>query len=195
MTQNPSFRKSALQFLIITVWSILVSGICLYCSGRYRNHPQPALLTTDTATSVDTHSYVEPLPVDSTLLRHQVVRLPVVAALDPPVSADTTSADTADPSPVPFANAREPPLPDSASVIIPITQKKYTAPDYTAYVSGYHPRLDSLLIHRRTLTVTNTVTAPVKARRWNVGLQVGYGITPKGFQPYLGVGVSFNLFK
>ena len=31
--------------------------------------------------------------------------------------------------------------------------------------------------------------------RWGVGAQAGYGITPAGFQPYLGVGVSFNLFS
>ena len=37
-------------------------------------------------------------------------------------------------------------------------------------------------------------TTKQKSSRWNVGIQGGVGITPKGVQPYIGVGVSYRLF-
>ena len=66
---------------------------------------------------------------------------------------------------------------------------------YRAWVSGYRPRLDSLLIFPRTVyrTVTNDIyhTIKSKKKRWGMGLQAGYGY-PGGF--YVGAGVSYNLF-
>ncbi|WP_270575691.1 DUF6808 domain-containing protein [Bacteroides cellulosilyticus] len=66
---------------------------------------------------------------------------------------------------------------------------------YRAWVSGYRPRLDSLLIFPRTVyrTVTNDIyhTIKSKKKRWGLGLQAGYGY-PGGF--YVGAGVSYNLF-
>ena len=29
-------------------------------------------------------------------------------------------------------------------------------------------------------------------KHWTIGLQAGIGLTPKGVQPYIGVGVSYN---
>lgn len=77
------------------------------------------------------------------------------------------------------------------TVFIPMSQKTYEGDGYTAYVSGYNQSLDSIKIRERI--VTNTVVK--KRSRWNIGLSAGYGITPKGFQPYVGVGVTWNLFK
>lgn len=76
-------------------------------------------------------------------------------------------------------------------VVIPITQKVYKDSDYTAYVSGYKPTLDSIYVRHKV----TTITIKQKARRWNVGVSAGYGMTPKGFQPYVGIGVTFNLLK
>lgn len=69
---------------------------------------------------------------------------------------------------------------------------------YRAWVSGYRPRLDSLMVFPKTVyqTVTNDIYYPVmvksKPKRWGLGLQAGYGY-PGGF--YLGGGVSYNLFQ
>ena len=64
-----------------------------------------------------------------------------------------------------------------------------------AWVSGYRPRLDSLMVFPRTVyrTVTNDIyhTIVPKKKRWGFGLQAGYGY-PGGF--YVGGGVSYNLF-
>lgn len=66
---------------------------------------------------------------------------------------------------------------------------------YRAWVSGYRPKLDSLMIFPRTVyrTVTNDIyhTITPKKKRWGLGLQVGYGY-PGGL--YLGVGMSYNLW-
>lgn len=67
---------------------------------------------------------------------------------------------------------------------------------YRAWVSGYRPRLDSLLIFPKTVyqTVTNDVyhTIASKKKRWGLGLQAGYGY-PGGV--YAGVGISYSFFQ
>ncbi len=80
---------------------------------------------------------------------------------------------------------------DSLSISLPITQKVYRDSTYTAYVSGFDARLDSIQVYSKVITVTKRQKPP----RFNIGLQAGYGITPKGMQPYIGVGVTWNLFS
>lgn len=67
---------------------------------------------------------------------------------------------------------------------------------YRAWVSGYHPRLDSIEVYPKTVyqTVTNDIyhTIKPKKKRWGIGLQAGYGY-PSGF--YFGGGVSYNLWQ
>lgn len=85
--------------------------------------------------------------------------------------------------------------PDSVDVLVPITQKVYEDSTYRAYVSGYNATLDSIYVFRRTEYITNNVVVKTKPKRFSVGVQAGYGITPRGFQPYIGIGVSVNLFS
>lgn len=67
---------------------------------------------------------------------------------------------------------------------------------YRAWVSGYRPRLDSLMVFPKTVyqTVTNDIyhTIVPRKKRWGLGLQAGYGY-PGGF--YVGAGISYNLFQ
>lgn len=85
--------------------------------------------------------------------------------------------------------------PDSAEVIIPITQKKYEGKEYTAWVSGYEARLDSINILRRTDIVTKTLYVDKKRRRWECVTGVGVGVNRKGeVQPMLGVTFGYRLF-
>jgi hypothetical protein len=67
---------------------------------------------------------------------------------------------------------------------------------YRAWVSGYRPKLDSLMVFPKTVyqTVTNDIyhTIVLKKKRWGLGLQAGYGY-PSGI--YAGVGISYNLFQ
>ena len=82
---------------------------------------------------------------------------------------------------------------DSAEVELPITERTYLDEEYKAVVEGYNPILKSIEVYPRTAYITTTETIKER-KRWGVsiGIQGGYGITPKGYQPYAGVGVSFG---
>ena len=77
------------------------------------------------------------------------------------------------------------------TIPIPITQKTYKGTNYTAYVSGFHQSLDSIEVRERV--ITNTIVK--KRSRWNVGISAGYGINKNGLTPFIGIGVTYNLFK
>lgn len=73
-------------------------------------------------------------------------------------------------------------------VEVPRRQHQYEGEGYRAWVSGFRPSLDSIVIERQVLL------PQAKPRRWSVGLQAGIGATPRGIQPYIGVGISFKLY-
>ncbi|MCX4263090.1 MAG: hypothetical protein OSJ37_00035 [Muribaculaceae bacterium] len=79
---------------------------------------------------------------------------------------------------------------DSVEVHVPLTQTVYRGDAYRAVLSGHMAVLDTIEIFQQhsTLVCTKTVR-----RRVSIGLQGGYGLTPKGFQPYIGVGVSVRI--
>lgn len=68
------------------------------------------------------------------------------------------------------------------------------------YASGIMPAIDSVR-HYRTAEI-RTITLPpaevTRRTRWGIGVQAGYGVTLSSGQikaaPYIGVGVSYNLF-
>lgn len=78
---------------------------------------------------------------------------------------------------------------DTVTVPLPIEQQVYGGTGWRAVISGYRPWLDTLMIDRQQLT--RTIKEPPS--RWSIGLQAGYGLTPRGFQPYIGAGVTFRL--
>ena len=81
---------------------------------------------------------------------------------------------------------------DTLLVYLPRTQLKYEDEDYAAWVSGIQPNLDSINIYRQKEIITVTKT---KKARWSLGIQSGVGYTAGGFQPYIGVGISYNLLS
>lgn len=117
-------------------------------------------------TVTDTVVYFHPEAKDSVVVRYVTARLS--AERDIAVAPDTNVTTT-----------------DTVRVQIPITQKHYTDSLYTAWVSGYDARIDSIRIFTPTVTVTKW-----KKHRWGVGIQAGYGTQGA----YLGVGISYNVF-
>ena len=74
-----------------------------------------------------------------------------------------------------------------------ITYKDST---YTAVVGGIEPYLKSIEIYPKTIYVNNNTTTTIKVRsRFGLGVQAGYGYGRNGLQPYLGVGVQYNLIQ
>ena len=82
--------------------------------------------------------------------------------------------------------------------LVPKEQKVYSDSNYTAWVSGISPKLDSIAVYPRTITITNdiyhTITQYKSPRRLGIGIMVGYGIGKTGLSPYLGVGVSYRIY-
>ena len=83
---------------------------------------------------------------------------------------------------------------DTVFVEIPISQKVYEDSLYRAWVSGYKASLDSIYVFPRH--TVETVYVPGKdRRRWGIGLQIGIGTDLKGWSPYVGIGVSYDLLR
>ena len=87
-------------------------------------------------------------------------------------------------------------IPDSIDVPVPIMQKRYDDSLYTAWVSGYHPALDSISLHLPEVATTITQTIIKPSPRLSFGIQGGAGLGIFSRQPdiYLGVGVQLRLW-
>lgn len=168
-----SFFGGAVTTLLVVTGAALIFKNC--------GSTPPQVITEETTTvEVDTiPQFIDaPIPKDSTVLRYVAVKVPVYDTI-PTFAADTLKTDT-------------------ATVRIPISQKVYEDTTYKAWVSGYMPSLDSIRIYRPTTTITHTVTNTeirYKAKRWGLGVQVGMGMTPNRVEPYVGIGVTYNIFS
>lgn len=117
-------------------------------------------------TIVDTIKVVKPIAVDSVITHYKWVNVERVK--------DTTIVNEV--SEVVF---------DTIRIRLPIESKHYMAESYDAWVSGYEPSLDSIKVYQREVKP--------KQSRWSIGLQGGVGMTPRGVQPYVGIGVAYKL--
>ena len=86
--------------------------------------------------------------------------------------------------------------PDSIEIALPVDQKRYDDSLYTAWVSGFRPNLDSILIHQREITTTVTKTIVKSAPRLSVGIQAGagYGIINRQPDIYIGIGAQWRIW-
>lgn len=122
---------------------------------------------------IDTIPYYQPVPKDSLVVRYETHKLPVAVAED-----------------------EDDERPDTVDVWIPITQKTYADSTYTAWVSGYNPRLDSIQVYPRTevLTITERIREKERQKRWGISIGAGATLNTKGdVQPGLFIGVSYTL--
>ena len=169
----------AYAFSLLT--AALILGITLWRESQHKaereEYPDTVRVT---IVRHDTVRIAPVAPRDSIIIRYVRVRLPA----DTLVHRDTVCLTQA----------------DSTELTLPITQKRYEDSLYTAYVSGYMPSLDSIRLYRtrETTILTHTVREQSAPRRWGIGLQVGYGLTLSSeprLRPYVGIGVSYNLFN
>lgn len=192
---------------LVLFLAVFVASLCLNVHHYIGGTAEPYRDTIKT-TFVDTIPYYKPVPKEEKPLGNITAKLPVsVPKLPESVQKFPESDKKLQDSvqnfgkSVPedhFEDMGEKVTPDSAEVIVPITQTVYEDSTYTAYVSGYRASLDSLIFRmpREVTTITNTHYQ--KPKRWSIGIQVGYGMTLKGtpqFAPYVGIGVSYNLFS
>lgn len=89
---------------------------------------------------------------------------------------------------------------DTVFIGLPREQRHYEESNYSAWVSGYNPQLDSLQIYPEHQIITTTITPrKPKQKHFGIGIQTGYGFTINGNQlqpsPYIGVGLSWNIIS
>ena len=83
---------------------------------------------------------------------------------------------------------------DSAIMELPIIQRHYADSTYEAWISGpIDPRLDSLQVFAPTTIITKQEWKPPK--KWHIGPTIGYGYTSHGFEPYIGVCITYSILS
>lgn len=195
-------KKELWNVFVYVLIGVLLCLNVFQCSRSQQGYLPPGSYT-DTLTVYDTVRVEIPAPKDEKPLGSVTAKLPVSVPkqsenerkLQETVQMLRDSlANYGKTVPDHFEELSEKVTPDSVSVEIPITQKVYETDRYRAVVSGYKPSLDDIYIYQPT----QIVQVKSKPKRWGVGIQVGYGVTLKQtpqFSPYVGVGVSYNLFQ
>lgn len=84
---------------------------------------------------------------------------------------------------------------DSVDVKIPIELKQFNDTLSNTVISfdirGFQCEVDKLYVKN----LKTSVIKENKAKRIGLGIQLGMGATKEGFSPYIGVGISYNLFS
>lgn len=173
--------------IVLVIVACMAAGAYLHkCqSPSGDNIPGREDCVVDTVKVYDTIPYIEPAPVHSQQTGYKQVTIPT-SYIDrelenlPDIRADTAGLTSAD---------VEATVPDSLTLQLPITQNVYEGEDYKAYVSGVYPSLDSLFVYPQREIVT--IKKPPK--RWHIGPTVGFGYTPHGFEPFIGISLTYSI--
>lgn len=195
--------KDYLKILCVVV-IILFAGAYLYkCQSPRSALPDRAECETDTLKVYDTIPYQEPAPKSQLATGTRTYTLPTYyfigmsARWEPRQCShsDSVCVDSIITAHYGTGAGGEPRCSgDSAIVELPIIQRHYADSTYEAWVSGpVDPRLDSLRVFAQTTFITKREWKPPK--HWHIGVTAGYGYGPKGFQPYIGVGVTYSIFS
>lgn len=181
--------KARHYVLMAIAW--LVAAIGGYYMGRAWSERPPGAIKETRETIIDTIRYHAQEPQSETTLGTEHYTLPTRftgggAGCEPRQREERDSAGIAP------GTADE--GSDSVTIELPLIQRHYADSAYEAWVSGpIAPRLDSVRVFARTTFVTKEVRKPPK--RWHIGVTAGYGYGAKGFQPYVGVGLSYSLIS
>ncbi len=189
--------KDFLKILLAVIASLIAVPYIQKCQSPPDNIPGRGECVADTITLYDTIPYIEPAPV-----RSQHIGLKKVTILSPfrsesaerlPTDYIDRGADSlpdirADTAELGSADVKAD-IPDSLTLQLPVTQNVYEGEDYKAYISGVYPSLDSLFVYPRREIVT--IKKPPK--RWHIGPTVGFGYTPYGFEPFIGVSLTYSI--
>lgn len=186
---TPAMIKTALIFFLV---GIVCGGILGFWYGRATaTHPDDGhIVSTDTVTRYDTLMVKSPIARDSIVVKYITKTLPK-SGNNSVENIPQIGNIHGDNIPV-FAEVADS---DSVAVKIPITQKRYDGENYSAWVSGYEPQLDSISVRERTHVVTIKASKP--PNRWHIGVQCGAGFALKSRQiePFIGVGLTYSLIS
>lgn len=80
---------------------------------------------------------------------------------------------------------------DTVTIALPINNYVFFDSSYRIEAEGYDVKLNKVVVYPRTEYRTNIVK---DKSRWGLGIQAGYGVSKDGLSPYVGVGISYNIF-
>ena len=87
---------------------------------------------------------------------------------------------------------------DGNPIYLPVPISSYLFTDDSTYkveMEGYNVKARNIEVYPRTITQTviERIEVPGKPKRWGIGISAGGALTPQGVQPYIGIGVNYNL--
>ena len=188
---TPAITKTALIFFLV---GLLCGGVIGFGVGRgtAEKGADGKIITTDTITRYDTLLVKSPTARDSIVVKYITKTLPSSKQKkNDTFLAENYAQNNGENIPAQEMSDER----DSVAVKIPITQKRYDGENYSAWVSGYEPSLDSIFVRGRTDVITIRETKP--PNKWYIGVQCGVGYTfkSKQFEPFIGVGLSYSIIS
>lgn len=172
----------------ITILAIVVVLLAMAGGWWLGKSSERRVVERDTVTVIDTVTYAQPVAKDSTVVRY-VTRV-VAVKQDTHLSGNYAQKDGENIPPQGLSDDR-----DSMAVEIPITQKRYESDEYSAWVSGYEPCLDSIRVYPKTTVIRERERKP--PNRWHIGVTGGYGwgFGSKQAEPFVGVGIMYSILS
>lgn len=168
-------------FAAIGVSAVFLCGVII---GKRSTEKQNSVITVTKETRVDTLIHYAPTAYSEVTVGRRRYVLPTGKVTE---RVDSIVADTVNTS-----DYNNEATPDSTIVELPIIQRHYTDSVYEAWVSGpIDPRLDSLRVFAPTTFITSREWRATK--RWHLGVTAGYGYGRNGFEPFLGVGITYSI--
>ena len=139
--------------------------------------------------------------INGWILLHRTINKEIITITDTLVLTDTIIKFKPKPYKVTIVDTiylpQQPQTPQQPQIDT-LIRKEVTYKDstYMAVVGGIEPYLKSIEIYPKTIYVNNNTTTTIKVRsRFGLGVQAGYGYGKNGLQPYVGVGVQYNLIQ
>lgn len=80
---------------------------------------------------------------------------------------------------------------DTVTVGIPIYNYRFADKEFRIDVEGYDVKLNDVQFYPHVEYKIKEVKVP---NRWGLGIQAGYGVSREGLSPYVGIGISYNIF-
>lgn len=163
-------------FLILVGLTAFFGGFVI---GKNRTEKPPGGVTETVETTVDTVVRRMPVQRDVSAAGTRRFVVPTYCFLGTVAERDSVTEE-------PQCSA------DSALVELPIVQRHYADSAYEAWVSGpIDPQLDSVRVFAPTTVVTRQEWKPPK--RWHIGPTVGFGYTPRGLEPFIGISLTYSI--
>jgi|GEM_PF-272156 hypothetical protein len=187
----------------------LIAFLAGFFIGKDRTEKPPCTVTETRETTVDTIPYYAPMPQSELVSGTHLYTLPVYSflgggyggeprqrhnndrlSIDATITAHNDTGDEGKPQCCgDSAIAADSEL---KVVELPIIQRHYADSTYEAWISGpVDPQLDSVKVFAPATIITRQEWKPPK--RWHIGPTIGYGYTPQGFQPYIGISVTYSI--